>query len=197
MIKKLYKQLNKKTLIFLLGLLISGIITGSILFVLLSKTDLNIVKEYMLNYFESLKTLKLNDYILPSLVGNVILIFSIWVLGISIIGLPVIIFIYFFKSFTLGFTIATFISVFGFKGILISLVFILFQIVLFSILLYLSSLALSFSLKLIKTVLRRDNFDFKSSINAYFKVLLLSLIVITVYSLLDNYLLPIILKIMV
>lgn len=197
MIKKLYKQLNKKMIVFLLGLLISGIITGSILFIFLSKNDLSIVKDYILDYFNHLNTINLNDYIFSSLISNVILVFSIWILGISMIGLPVILFIYFLKSFILGFTVATFISVFSFKGILISLIFIIFQIVLFSILIYLTSFAVNFSLKLFKTVIRRENFDFKSAINFYFKVLLLSLIVIIIYSLLDNYLLPVILKIMI
>lgn len=197
MLKQLYKQLNKKNLVFLVGLLISGIITGSILFILLSKSDLNSVKEYISNYFESLKSLKLNDYILPSLIGNIILIFFIWILGISIIGLPVIVFIYFFKSFVMGFTIATFISVFGLKGLLFSLIFIIFQLVLFIILIYISSLAMSFSLKLLKVVLKKENFDFKSAINSYIKTLLLSIIAIILYSVLDNYLLPIILKVVV
>ena len=58
-----------------------------------------------------------------SLIEGMILIILSWILGMSIIGVIFNIFFIYMKSFTIGFSISSFILVYKYKGILSSLVY--------------------------------------------------------------------------
>lgn len=190
-------NLDKKKITFLLCLLLIGVITGTILFVFLNKTDYNLVKEQLTNYFNSLNSLNLNKYLLNSLISNIFLIIFIWLLGISIVGIPFVIIIYFIKSFIIGFTISSMIAVFGVKGVIIAIIYLLFQLILMLILTLLTMYSLNLSFKILKTIIKKSTMDFRIIMTRYIKVLVMAIVLITVYTLLDNYLLPTLLKIVV
>ena len=92
---------NKKIIVFLVGLFLIGLIAGSIFITIISKSDQALVKEYIkefvnkadknkLNYLEALKNASLS---------NGLFIVIVWLLGFSIIGIPIVIFMYFSKAF--------------------------------------------------------------------------------------------------
>ena len=94
---------------------------------ILSKTDQSYVKDYMTSYIGNIRENQLNylSCFMNAFLSNFILFISIFLLGISVIGIPFILFIYFFKSFILGFSVTSFILSFGAKGILYTIIYII------------------------------------------------------------------------
>ena len=123
---KVKAKANKKMIIFLVSLMLAGILAGSIFVVILSKNDQNMLKEYLDTFITNIDTGKL-DYInslCSSLGANVIYVLVIWLLGISVIGIPVTLFMFFSKAFILGFSISSIIMNYQLKGCLVAFFYI-------------------------------------------------------------------------
>ena len=174
---------QKRLYLILIGLAIVSIIIGIIFIFFISNDNKTYIKESLNNYFNNQNT-SIN-YFFKSLFNNFIYVIVIWVLGISIIGIPIIIFMYLFKSFLLGFSISSIINSYGLKGILISLIDILPGKFLYLIIILLISFySLSFSLKIIKNLFFKRPVNFRESMNKYSKILVICLIsslLITIY----------------
>lgn len=189
-------KLDKHLLIFLMILLIVGIIVGAVFVTILNESDQTLITEYLNSFLGNIENNKLN-YISSfknSLISNIIFVLIIWLLGISIIGLPIMIFMYFSKIFVLGFSIGSIIVNFHLKGIIFALVYSLGQALFLFGLIILMIYAMSFSFKLIDCFFKKKTFDFKLVINKYTFILGIILIVSLIASLYDSYLLPLILK---
>lgn len=190
-------KLNQHLFVFYIILLLIGIIAGSVFVTILNNDDLMLVGKHLNSFLNNIDDNNINyiGALKSNLLTNIFIILIIWLLGISIIGLPIIIFIYFTKIFVTGFTIASIISTFKFKGLIFSFIYVFpSQVLIILILIFLMIFSSSFSFKLIYSIFKKKTFDFRYIMNKYFKVLLISLIVITITSLYDTYLLPIILK---
>ena len=177
-------------------LLIVGIIVGAVFVTILNESDQTLITEYLNSFLSNIENNKLN-YISSfknSLISNIIFVLIIWLLGISIIGLPIMIFMYFSKIFVLGFSIGSIIVNFHLKGIIFALVYSLGQALFLFGLIILMIYAMSFSFKLIDCFFKKKTFDFKLVINKYTFILGIILIVSLIASLYDSYLLPLILK---
>lgn len=190
-------NLRKKTLIFFIGLLIAGIISGCIFNILLIKQDNELVNTYLTNFIELIKNNKIIhlDTFKNSITFNYLYIIVIWLLGVSIIGIPIIFFMFFGKSFTLGFTLSAIIKKYGIKGCLLSLGYV-FPHYILNILVFLVIMAYStaLSLKLIKCIIKRKTIDFKPIMKKYSIILLISLTTILLTSLYEAFIMPIIIK---
>ena len=190
---KIKVKLDKKILLFLLILLIIGITVGSIFVTILNQSDKSLVNEHLNDFLNSVEGNKL-DFSLAlknNLVSNILYVLIIWVLGISVIGLPIIIFMFFSKTFILGFSVGAIISTFKTKGILFSLIYTFpGQVISLLFLILLVMYSMSFSFKMIYLIFKKKTLDFKIVMNKYFKVLLVVLIAIILMSLYDTYLMP-------
>ena len=185
--------INKKILLFLVILLLIGIMFGSVFIRILDNSDRNLVTEYLNNFINNIENNKL-DYFMAlksNLITNISFVLVIWLLGISLIGLPIVIIMYFSKTFILGFSIGAILSVFLIKGLLFSLVYV-FPGQVISLLLYmlLTMYAMSFSFKLFYAIIKKKTFDFKNIMNRYFKILIVILVFIILMVLYDTYLMP-------
>ena len=186
-------KIDKKLLIFLTVLLLVGIAVGSIFVSILDSTDTNLVNEHLNNFINSIENDKL-DYLQAlksNLITNISFVLVIWLLGISIIGLPIILIMFFSKTFILGFSVGAILSVFKTKGILFSLVYVFpGQVISLLFYLFLTMYAMSFSFKLIYVIFKKKTLDFKIIMNKYFKILLFVLVVVVLMNLYDTYLMP-------
>src|SRR5574344_565590 len=124
-ILKIFK-VNKKLSYFLFIITIIGIISGCLLLVLLKDNTKTTVMDSIVTFFDNVNnnTLDYGLALKSSLITNILYVLIIWLFGISIIGIPVILIMYFIKTFTLGFTITSIIAKYGSKGILYSLVYV-------------------------------------------------------------------------
>lgn len=183
---------NKNLLLFLIGISIIGLISGSIFLTIINKSDQMLVKEYIENFITGIDHNKLNylEALKNTFLSNLIFIFIIWVLGITILGIPINVFIYFTKSFILGFSISSFVLKYGIKGCLISVIYIIPSIL--NLIIY-TSLML-FSIKIAKIVfkilIRKKEISLKKVINHYTTFLVLTIISIIITSLLEVFAVP-------
>lgn len=195
-LKKIIKY-DKKIMTFLNVIAIIGIIAGSIFMIVLSKNDKDVVLNSIKDFFDKLINNKFNfiGTLKNTLISNFLFSFIIWVIGISVVGVLIVIFIIFYKSFTLGFTISSIIYAYSIKGALLALIYVFPHMVInLLILLYLSSYSIKLSIILSKSILKKDNLNFKAFINNYSKVFLISIVLLTITSLYESFIAPIILR---
>ena len=191
-------KINKKTLLFFTLLLIIGIISGSIFMAILNDIDKSLISEYLEKFISNIENNKLNYFeaLKNGLFNNLLFILIIWVLGISIIGIPIVTIMFFIKSFTLGFSIASMIFNYKLKGCLLSFMNIFpHQILNFIIYMLLTTYSIFFSLKMINAIIKKRPIDFKIMMNKYLKILLFSVIVVTISILIEVFITPVLIKV--
>ncbi len=193
-------KVNKKTLLFFTILLIIGIIAGSIFMAILSETDKKSVTDYFNNYISNIENNKLNylESIKNGLFNNLLYIIIIWILGISIIGIPIVTIMFFIKSFTLGFSIASIVFNYKLKGCLLNFINIFpHQMIYFLIYMLITTYSIFFSLKMINSIINKKNMDFKVMMNKYVKILIISVIAITIGIIIETFITPLLIKIII
>lgn len=193
-------KVNKKTLLFFTILLIIGIIAGSIFMAILSETDKKLVIDYFNNYISNIENNKLNylESIKNGLFNNLLYIIIIWILGISIIGIPIVTIMFFIKSFTLGFSIASIVFNYKLKGCLLNFINIFpHQMIYFLIYMLITTYSIFFSLKMINSIINKKNIDFKIMMNKYVKILIISVIAITIGIIIETFITPLLIKIII
>lgn len=190
---KLRFNSNKKFILFLLGISLIGFISGSLFITIISKSDQILVKDYIESFINNIQNNKLDygDTLKNTLLSNLTFIIVIWILGIAVIGIPINIFYYFVKSFILGFSISAIILKYKIKGCLLALIYIfphhIINIFIYTILLMYS---INFSYKLIDTIVKKKNINFKNIFNTYLFILLITIIIIVITSLIEVFLVP-------
>jgi len=197
---KIKVKVDKNLLVFLFILGIIGIIAGSIFVTILNSNDKTLVNEHLNVFLNNIKDNKIDYlFVLKNNLGtNLIYVLLIWLLGISVIGLPVILIMYFSKLFILGFSIGSIISCYGIKGTLFALAYVFPGQVLSVIGISLITMySISFSFKLIYAILKKKTIDFKILINRYFKILVIILILIILMNLYDTFAMPNIVKLII
>ncbi len=189
-------NVDKKVFYFLAIISIIAIITGSLFVTVLSNTDKEIISNSLNDYITNIGNIKMNlKEFINNFILNIIYASIIWILGISIIGLPIVIIIIFFKSFLISFTISSFIINYKFKGLLYSLIYIIpHAIINLIIYIYLGIYSIKFSSSIIKSIIYNKSLNFKSCIISYLKIFIMSLFVIVFTTLYETYIMPIILK---
>ena len=189
---KLYAAKNsiikqKKLYRIIITLMIFGIISGILFIFFISKESKTKALVSIKNFFDLMNTSTGVNYgksLLNTLVNNIGYVLLIWLLGISIIGLPITIVLAFMKSFIVGFSISSIISCYKAKGILRAFLYVFpHQIIILFIYLLLSFYSISFSIKLFKSLFLKQTINFRVVMQKYIKILLISLIGIIIVSL--------------
>ena len=195
--KKFKKYFTLKNLtIFLISFAVVSIILGFIFFQFLDET----AKQEIVNNIKESFTLKEEyDYFklfLDSLFENLSYTFLVWILGISIVGIIVIIILYFFNFFSIGFTISGIFNSYGYNGIF-ALISYLFPSKLVYILLFyfITFFAIKFSAQLFKHLFLKQEINLQKAMKKYFNVLILAVIITVVYSILEVFVNPFMIKI--
>lgn len=113
---------NIKVYMVIILLFIIGITLGVIFVNNIGETELTEVNEYIMGFVNSLK----QDYhidkvqlLKKSLLDNLLLVLSMWFLGLAVVGIPIVLGILIYRSFCIGYTISAAIAVLGTqKGIM-------------------------------------------------------------------------------
>ena len=133
---------KRKLFSILLFVFICSFILGVFFIFFISDDNKVLVKDGITLYFNGLNTLNYTDNFIVGLINNIGLALIIWVLGISIFGCFIIFIIYFIKCFVVSFSILLFKYFFKnkdynrivivkryFKVLVISLVFIILNLI--------------------------------------------------------------------
>ncbi len=192
---------NKKVNLFVIFIVILGIISGSLFLMVLNENDKSEVINEISTFMANINTNNINNLnsFKNSLIEGMILIILSWILGMSIIGVIFNIFFIYMKSFTIGFSISSFILVYKYKGILSSLVYTVpSQLINILIILILGVYTLLFSKYLFKMIFLKDKtVNLGKFFKKYVLVFGICIILCLVSSLCEAYLLPSLLKVMI
>lgn len=188
---------HKKVILFLLGIAFIGFITGTIFTTILSETDKNLVKGYIQEFIGTIENHKLNytNSFKNAFISNTGFILIIWILGMSVLGIPINLFIYFAKSFIIGFSISSFILQYKSKGCLLSLIYIfphqIINIIIYTVLLMFS---MNFSRRLINSIKSKKSVSFQTTFKRYTVIFLLSLAIVTITTVIEIFITPLLIE---
>ena len=182
---------HKKVNLFVIFIIGLGIISGSLFSVIISDNDKSLVVSKITDYIALINNSQINnlDIFKNILIENTIFIILIWILGMSIIGLLINIFLVYMRSFIVSFTISSFILAYKYKGLILSLIYVLPSGI-FTLLLYLilGVYSILFSLNLWKLIFIHDkSIDMKKNLKKYFLILIISLLLGSVISVFSSY----------
>ena len=182
---------QKKFYFFLIGLIIVGILAGILFLFVISDEDKLLVTNELTSFFNSIKdgnSINYGTSLLNSIITNLLYVVLIWLLGISIIGLPIILFMLAIKSFIVGFSASSIVAIYGFKGVLGAIAYTFPHHIIFLLLLVLLGFyAISFCIKLFKYLFLKQMINFKDSMQRYLKILMLCCIMAIVISLFETF----------
>ena len=192
---------NKKLNLFVIFIVVLGIISGSLFLMVLNENDKSEVINEISTFMANINTNNINNLnsFKYSLIEGMILIILSWILGMSIIGVIFNIFFIYMKSFTIGFSISSFILVYKYKGILSSLIYVIpSQLINILIILILGVYTLLFSKYLFKMIFLKDKtVNLGKFFKKYVLVFGICIILCVISSLCEAYLLPSLLKVII
>ena len=191
------RKIKQNKLLFkLLIIVIIFLIIGILFLAITSKDNKLLIKDNLNIYFKSLNKLNYFKGFINSIVNNYFYLLVIWILGISIIGIPIAIFMLILKSFILGYTISSIIYFYGLKGIFISIIYIIPLVINLIIIYILCYFAINFSKNLNKMLFLKKNISLRFLVKNYLRVLLYSSILFLISSLIEIFLIPNILRLL-
>lgn len=191
---------QKKIYIFLIIVMTIGLILGIIYAIILNKSDHALVTTSLDSFFTSIKNNDI-DYksaLINSLVGNISFVTFIFLLGISIIGIPLIIFSLASSTFIFGFSLSSIIYTYHFNGILKAITYLFpHQLITLLMSLFLGFYALYFGIKLFKYLFRGIDINLRSSMKRYLQVYVTVLLIFIGCSFIEVFLSPALIKLVV
>lgn len=185
---------DKSIYLSLLIALIISFIFGMFFITILSSTDKATLKEYITNFFTSIKQGKIIS-LYKTLINNNLGILITSILAFSVVLFPLVIVIIFYKGFTLAFTITSLIYTFKIKGIILAIVYV-FPSLIFNLVFYFIMCYYSFKLSLIlfNKVINKDTTNINKFLKKYLVIILVCIAFVSLFSLYDTYLLPSLIK---
>lgn len=159
--KKMYQNIvamhvreHSSIYLFVIVLFLMGVIFGAVVVNSLSFNQKEDLYYYLSQFFGQVSTGKMvtsNDLFMQSLFHNSKFIGLMGLLGISIIGLPIILIFLFMKGMVVGFTVGFLVNQMGWNGFLLSFVSVLPQnFIIIPIFIVTATLSVSISLKMIR-----------------------------------------------
>lgn len=188
---KAKKKVNKLLLILLISTIISFIL-GCLFISIVDNNGRSLIKESINSYFDGIfdgKTNYINGLytILPR---NIFTNIIIWLVGISIVGIIIVSCLLLFKSFLVGFSLSSIIYTYGFKGILISIIYMISEVINLFIIFLLTYYSISFSILLFNYLFRKKEYNRKIIMKRYIKIFIICLGITILNSLISIFLIP-------
>lgn len=191
---------NKRINLFITTVLILGIISGSIFLMMSSNQDKASVTAQITTFFTNINTNNIDNGLAfkNSLIINYLFIGFIWVLGLSMIGIIINIFLTYLKGFLVGFSISSIFLTYKYKGILAVILYTFpSQIINIIIISVLSIYSIMFSKNLLQVITSKNNKNNRLMLKKYTVILMLCIIFSFISSLLEVYIFPKLLKLVV
>ncbi len=191
-------QANSSIYLFIITLFLMGIIFGAIVVNSLSfaqKEDLYFYLSKFFNEIEDGRITSAEELFRQSFLHNVKYLGLIWLLGISIIGLPLIFVLLFMKGVVVGFSVGFLVNQMHWNGFLLSFVSVLPQnIVIIPAFIFIGAISASFSLTLIRKIFMKQShpthFQMIPFLSKYVIFLVIAIGVVTIAASIEAYLSP-------
>jgi stage II sporulation protein M len=193
-----YVQEHAKLYIFTIVLLFVGIIFGAIVVNALAEDQKIELYNQLHGFITAVNDNQLaNSTIVTwdSIAKNLKMVGLIWILGLSIIGLRLIVVLIFFKGFMIGFTVVFLVEQFAGKGLLFAILAVFPQNLIAVPALIVAGVAgIAFSLMLVRSRFSQRNLPVYHSFLTYSCLILGVAVVLTISSFVEGYISPILMK---
>lgn len=194
-----YLRENSSMYLFVIVLFMMGVIFGAVIVNSLSFAQKEDLFYYLNQFFGQMSNGKLAeapDLFRQSFFHNLKFIGLMWLLGISIIGLPVILILLFMKGMVVGFTVGFLVNQMGWDGFFLAFVSVLPQnFIIIPVFIVTTSVAVMFSLKMIqRQFLKKYSQPIFPLFKNYIGTFVLSIIFIAAAAAIEAYLSPTFMK---
>lgn len=191
---------NTRTNIIAFSVFIIGITTGSIFIMVINTNDKSLIVEHITNFFENVNSSNYSylDSLKNILSLNYFYVIVIWILGLSILGILVNMFLTYLKGFIIGFTTSSLIITYGFKSILAVILYIIPHTLINSlVIIVLTIYSITFSRYLLIQIFQKKDMKTKNFMKKYLIILLIAISLTLVSSISEVYLFPFLLKLII
>lgn len=197
--KKLILEIKQNKLLLILTILaIIFTIIGIFFPAILTEDNKELIKKNIIEFINKIDNNEINylNALISSSWNNILITIIIWVLGISLIGIPFIIIIYIFKCFLTGFSLTSILITYGIKGSLKAIIYSIPNILNSFGSLLLSYYALSFSITIYKCIFKRETKNWSAITKQYTKLGIFFLLYAMIMSVIESYIIPNILRLL-
>lgn len=141
----MWTSLSKKMYIFFSIILVIGIITGVVFVIMLDEATKEILFLNINEFLQNFSNMSINSGII-----HLIMLSSLLILSVFLIGGPLVLFFMFYNGFSIGFIISSLTCIFGIKGILYGVIYVIISKLVYVVLLILFSVNL---FKIVKCII--------------------------------------------
>lgn len=197
--KKLILEIKQNKLLLLLTILaIVFTIIGIFFPAILTEANKELIKNNIIEFINKIDNNEINylSALFYSSWNNILATFILWILGISLIGIPFIIIIYIFKCFLTGFSFTSILITYGVKGSITAMIYSIPNTLNSFGSLLLSYYALSFSITIYKCIFKRENKNWSTITKQYIKLGIFFLLYTIIISVIESYIIPNILRLL-
>ena len=194
---KEYLHENKWFYLISLLFLFTGIVIGIYVILYMGDTYKQDISSYFLNFADQFNSIDINKekILLGGLKSNLIMIGAIIILGIIIVGVPIIFIINIIKGFTIGFSTGVIINSMGLKGGLVILASIVPQNLLYvSAIIITSVFSCEMALNRLKSRLNKNSYGNKQCLGNYIPLCICVGVMLILGAIIEAYFIPTILK---
>ena len=186
------KLFNKnKILFFLIISIILVFIISLILYFTVDKKYILVINNRIISYIKNTSSVKFNlKSLYKNLFNNISYNFIIWFLGVSIIGIFFLLFLFYLNCFVSLFEIISLFSYYKFSNILFTITYSLYNIVNLVIITIIYYYAITYSIILFKYLFLKKDYSIQVITRRYLKILIFLLIYSFIQSIIDIYLFP-------
>ena len=197
--KKLILEIKQNKLLLLLTILaIVFTIIGIFFPAILTEANKELIKNNIIKFINKIDNNEINylSALFYSSWNNILVTFILWILGISLIGIPFIIIIYIFKCFLTGFSFTSILITYGVKGSITAMIYSIPNTLNSFGSLLLSYYALSFYITIYKCIFKRENKNWSTITKQYIKLGIFFLLYTIIISVIESYIIPNILRLL-
>ena len=192
---------SKKINFTIIIILFLGVISGAIFSNVIDLNDQKVVLEKITTFITNINNNTLNNVqaFKNSIITNTSYLFIIWILGMTIIGIIINIFILYLKGFIFGFSLSSFILTYNYKGIIISILYTLFgQLLNIITISMLTIYSIMFTSNLLKQIIKsKHNLNLPKYFKNYTLIFIITILISIISSLSETFLFPTLIKIII
>ena len=188
---------NRGINIFVYSIMILGILSGSIFLMISSETDKSSVVSQIQNFFVNVGNNNINSGLAlrNSLIINYIFILGVFILGFSMIGVVVGIFLLYLKGFLVGFSLSSIFLTYKYKGILAGIIYMIpSQVINILLVILITIYSIMFSRHLFRVITSKKSFSSRIMLKKYLIIFLFCIIFSFISSVLEVYVFPSLLR---
>lgn len=192
---------SKKINLTVIIILFLGVTSGAIFANVIDLNDKKLVLDKIQLFISNINNQAINNIQVfkNSILTNLSYSIIIWILGLTIIGILINIFLLYLKGFIFGFSLSAFIMTYSYKGIILSILYTFFgQLLNLIVIIILTIYSIMFTTNFIKQIVKsKQNINIPKYFKNYTLIFLITIIITLISSISETFLFPTLIKIII